>query len=256
VALTGAVLALSRSAGPVWVVLIGALFQGWRAPRATLAVVGVAIVLNRVWEAVYGPDLMLGVSGARHLIRAAFEEWWRASIDLVGKFGYLEVHVPLWTALLWLGLLVALIALAIRAASRSDRLRVGAAVVTAIVFPPLFWLVQYRHTGFDLQGRHMLPLMVALPLACGSLVPRDWSRRLLPVALAVAGLVHFVAWYVNARRSAVGTGGPLFFLDEAKWSPAGGWAPWLVLAALGAVALLGSSILIQRSERHRYARAD
>jgi hypothetical protein len=238
VALSGAVLALSRSAGPLWVVLIGLLFAGWKAPRRTLAIVGVAIVANRVWEAIYGPDLMLGVANARHAIGPAFAEWWRASIDLVGKFGYLEVHVPLWTALLWLGLLVALVALAIRA----DRLRVGAAVLTALVFPPLFWLVQYRHTGFDLQGRHMLPLLVALPILCGELAPRNAARRLLPEALAITALVQFIAWYVNARRSAVGTGGPLFFLGDAKWSPAGGWLPWVVLAALGSVALGGAAV--------------
>src|SRR3954447_16513744 len=114
VAISGAILALSRSAGPLWVILIGLLFQGWKAPRRTLAIVGVAIVANRVWEAVYGPDLMLGVANARHAIGPAFEEWWRASIDLVGKFGYLEIHVPLWAALLWLGLLIVLIAVAFR----------------------------------------------------------------------------------------------------------------------------------------------
>src|SRR4051795_9291023 len=141
VAITGAILALSRSAGPLWVVLIGLLFQGWKAPKRTLAVVGLAIVLNRVWEAVYGPDPMLGVANARHTIGPAFEEWWRASIDLVGKFGYLEIHVPLWTALLWLALLVALLVPAFRA----DRLRVGLAVATAVLFPPLFWLLPDPH---------------------------------------------------------------------------------------------------------------
>ena len=238
VAISGAILALSRSAGPLWVILIGLLFQGWRAPRATHAVVGLAIVANRVWEALYGPDLMLGVANARNTIGPAFEEWWRASIDLVGKFGYLEIHVPLWTALLWLALLVAILVPAFRA----DRLRVGIAVATAILFPPLFWLVQYRHTGFNLQGRHMLPLLVALPILCGSLVPRDWARRLLPVALAVTGPIQFIGWYVDARRSAVGTDGPLFFLGDADWSPAGGWLPWAGLALSGALILTAAAL--------------
>ena len=216
-------------------ILIGLLFQGWKAPKRTLAVLAIAIALNRIWEAVYGPHLMLGVANARHTIGPAFEEWWRASIDLVGKFGYLEIHVPLWTALLWLALLVALVIPAFRA----DRVRVGIAVATAILFPPLFWLVQYRHTGFDLQGRQMLPLLVALPILCGSLVD---GRRLLPIALAVTGPIQFIAWYVDARRSAVGTGGPLWFLGSADWSPAGGWIPWLVLAALGALTLVAAAL--------------
>jgi hypothetical protein len=242
VAISGAILALSRSAGPLWVILIGLLFQGWKAPKRTLAVVGVAISLNRIWEALHGPDLMLGVANARHTIGPAFEEWWRASIDLVGKFGYLEIHVPLWTALLWLALLVAILIPAFRA----DRIRVGAAVATAILFPPFFWLVQYRHTGFDLQGRQMLPLLVALPILCGRLVPKDTARRLLPIALAITGPIQFIAWYVNARRSAVGTDGPLFFLGDAHWSPAGGWLPWLALAALGSLALIGAALRTAR----------
>src|SRR4051812_9598238 len=206
VAISGAILALSRSAGPLWVVLIGLLFQVWKAPRRTLLILGIAIVLNRIWEAIYGPDVMLGVANARHTIGPAFEEWWRASIDLVGKFGYLEIHVPLWTALLWLGLLVAILVPAFRA----DRLRVGLAVATAVLFPPLFWLVQYRHTGFDLQGRQMLPLLVALPILCGSLVPKDASRRLLPIALAVTAPIQFLAWYRDAPPSPGGAGGPPF----------------------------------------------
>jgi hypothetical protein len=201
VAISGAILALSRSAGPLWVILIGLLFQGWKAPPRTLAVVGVAISLNRIWEALYGPDLMLGVANARHTIGPAF---------------------------------------------RVDRIRVGAAVATAILFPPFFWLVQYRHTGFDLQGRQMLPLLVALPILCGSLVPKDAARRLLPVALAITAPIQFIAWYVNARRSAVGTDGPLFFLGDAHWSPAGGWLPWLALAALGSLALIGPALRTAR----------
>jgi hypothetical protein len=129
-------------------------------------------------------------------------------------------------------------------------------VATAVLFPPLFWLVQYRHTGFDLQGRQMLPLLVALPILCGSLLGKDAARRLLPAALAVTGAIQFIAWYVNARRSAVGTDGPLFFLSDPKWSPAGGWIPWLVLAALGSLALLANSVLMHESSAEEYARAE
>jgi hypothetical protein len=68
------------------------------------------------------------------------------------------------------------------------------------------------------------------------------------VALAVTGPIQFIAWYVNARRSAVGTGGPLFFLDDAKWSPAGGWIPWLVLAALGSLSLMAAAALVFRRD--------
>jgi hypothetical protein len=97
----------------------------------------------------------------------------------------------------------------------------------------------------------MLPLLVALPILCGSLVPKDTGRRLLPVTLSVTAVIHFIAWYVNARRSAVGTDGPLFFLGDAKWSPAGGWVLWLVLAVLGSLALIAAAWAARRPDLAR-----
>ena len=51
------------------------------------------------------------------------------------------------------------------------------------------------------------------------------------------GFLHAVAWYSNARRSAVGSEGPWLFLPSAEWHPPLGWASGCVLALGCAVAL-------------------
>ena len=122
------------------------------------------------------------------------------------------------------------------------------------VLPIAFWLVQYRHTGFDLQGRQLLPLVVAVPLIAGEVI---WRRRealgprvgvrLFALAAVATAVVQLVAWWTYARRSAVGTSGSLFFLDAAKWSPPGGWPLWVALAAAGAASVALAGLAAARS---------
>jgi hypothetical protein len=46
-----------------------------------------------------------------------------------------------------------------------------------------------------------------------------------------------VAWYCNARRSAVGSEGPWFFFPSAEWQPPLGWGLWCALALVCAMGL-------------------
>jgi hypothetical protein len=61
--------------------------------------------------------------------------------------------------------------------------------------------------------------------------------RLFLATGALVATLHFVALWFNARRYAVGTDGPVFFLGRSHWAPLGGWVPWLLVAAVGAVLL-------------------
>ena len=244
---SGVLLALSRDASPLWLVLLaGAVLPLARhkpaRSRALLATGGAllaAIALNRVWEAAYGPHVELGLANARHAFGEAVLEWWHALTDLVGRFGYLEVHVPLGWTLAWFALVLAALLLALRAGNRRERVVIASTTALfAVVAPIAFWLIQYRHTGFDLQGRQVLPLVVAVPLVAGEVLRRRaLGARLFAVAAALTALVQFAAWWTDARRSAVGTGGPQFFLGSAKWSPPAGWGLWFALAVLGAVSV-------------------
>jgi len=69
----------------------------------------------------------------------------------------------------------------------------------------------------------------------------DISRRLFSMVGVAVPALQFVALYLNSRRYAVGTKGPVWFLSDAQWQPLLGWVPWLVFGLVGAM-LLGRCI--------------
>jgi len=250
-AASGAVLALSRPASPLWLatgLLVVAAWTGARhfgrsiaGSRGWLAAAGVvviAVVLNRIWEALYGSHVPIDSGQLRAGVVAGFHQWWRALPELVGKFGYIDVKLPLALPVIWLLLLV-LVAAA--RGSRRDRVVLGALLAALVVLPPVFYALFTRPTGFGLQGRQLLPAAVALPLLAGEAcyLARErlgaaTTRLLSWLVLPVVGIIQVAAWYTDAKRFAVGASGPVWFASHASWNPPLGWGIWLavVLAAL------------------------
>jgi hypothetical protein len=255
---SGAVLALSRTTGPMYLMLIvmavfglGGAGLAWsflrgRARVAIGAVTAIvaAVVLNRVWEAAHGPDATTGFANLRAVLDDAVGEWWRASSELIGKFGYLEYRLPWYAYVAWFAAGFALVGLALWLARGRERWAFAAVVAAAVLLPMLIWTYAIRQTGYGLQGRHVLPLLAVVPLVGGELLrahaaalaerTRRWLVTVLPL---VAGAVHLLAFYWAARRAAVGTDGPLVFLGDAGWTPPLGWVPWLLAATAGAALL-------------------
>jgi hypothetical protein len=245
-AVSGATLALARTSGPIWLVLLALLVLALKPRRivwpAVLVVIA-AVVLNRIWEARHGGGIGLYFKSVPATIHHAPGEWWRSSSELIGKFGYLEYQLPfLYVA--WFALGFGLIGLALYVADRRGRLLVAALVAFALLFPMAVWLFVVRQSGYGMQGRYVLPVLVAVPLVAGEVLRRHsprvpgWAIAALPPAV---GLLQLLAWYLAARRSAVGVGGPLDFLGRAQWSPPGGWAPWLACAIAGAALIATAS---------------
>jgi uncharacterized membrane protein len=264
VGLAGFVLALSRSASPLWVVLALVLWLALVGPVAAWAAVkrrraawgaGAAVlaglVLNRVWEAAYGPDAPFRLVNARQGLEDGFGQLVTATNDLVLGPGYLEYSPPLWMVIVWFALVAALVAAAFAVARRSDRWVLLGTIAAVGLVPLALWVITIRHTGFGLQGRHVLPFVVALPLLAGELVREGRARlsaatlRRLTVAVgAGAALVQFGGWFRNAQRSAFGTDEPLLGWKPAEWSPPVGWGLWMLLALAGA--LLVASLAVRR----------
>ena len=250
----GFVLALSRSASTVWVLLALALWLALVGPRAAWAAVrrrraawGAAgavfagLVLNRIWEAAYGPDAPLRLVNGRQGLEDGFGQLVTATNDLVLGPGYLEYSPPLWMALLWFALIAALACAAFAVAARRDRWVLLAVAAAVGLIPLALWVVTIRHTGFGIQGRHVLPILVAFPLLAGELVRGGRERlaartlRWLTIAVgAGAALVQFGGWFRNAQRSAFGTDEPLLAWRAAEWTPPVGWGPWMLVALAGA----------------------
>ena len=264
-AVSGAVLALSRSTSPAWLVIALLVALAWVGPRTALArwgreraawlVAGVlagAVAVNRIWEALYGAHVPLDFSQLRAGLDAGVRVWWTALPELVGKFGYLDVKLPVAVPAVWLGLVGVVLAAAAAVCTPRQRVLLGVVVLAAIVGPVVFYAIVLRPTGYPLQGRHILPIVVAVPLLGGEMLLRYRARidprllsRVTVVALVAVAIMQPLAWYVNAKRYAVGGSGPVWFLGSAAWSPPGGWWPWLVVAVaagccIGASAFAGA----------------
>jgi hypothetical protein len=266
-ALSGGALALTRSAGPLWVAIVvgvalagGAWWpavRGWLSNRAAWVAAGgvaIAVVLNRVWESLYGVHVPFDTSSLHAGLVAGARQSWRALPELVGKFGYLDVKLPLVLPLVWLAMLLGLLGAAGRG-RRTERVTLLVLVLTVGVVPIAFYALLVRPTGFGLQDRWLLPVFVTLPLLAGEVCRRHRARLhartrsllVLAVPIGVA-VVQFAAWYANSKRFAVGGEGPTWFLADARWSPPGGWAICTASAALGAVCL-AAVVLLERRTR-------
>lgn len=271
--IAGVVLALSRTVGPLWVlaaVIAAAAISPrpeprrpatggsgplWRTRAAIVAGVAVvaAIVANRVWEARYGPHADVGLSPLRDSLGTGWRQLDGVLLQSVGKFGALQVDLPAVAYVVW-GLMAAgLVALALRAGRRRERVVLAVALAGAAVFPVLFYAAVARHAGIPLQGRHVLPLFAIVALLAGEIAHRGRAhlpqRELLTLFLAPAAAIQVIAWWENSRRWADGPDGPVWFLGSPAWSPPAGWVPWLALVLLGAATLVAAPWLTRASWR-------
>jgi Predicted membrane protein (DUF2142) len=258
VATAGSVLALSRGQGPLWIVLDAALVlplvgigrlsaitirdSKWSAPA--LIVIASAVILNRLWEHVYGPALAFDPFPLDVAIRAGLRQLPEVLRQQIGVFDYLEVDMPSFAYATWTVLTGSLLIFAFAFGTDRERLILTTGVAVTLALPIALVASTMRHTGFPLQGRYVLAISVIAPLLAGEILVRHHERlgvigkRLIPLLIAAAALVQFVAWWANARRFAVGRNGPRWFLTAAEWSPPWGWWPWMILAASGASVLL------------------
>jgi hypothetical protein len=89
-----------------------------------------------------------------------------------------------------------------------------------------------------------------VPLLAGEALNRHRKRvsaswlRLLAITIPVAvALMQAAAWYINAKRYAVGRSGPVWFLGRAAWAPPAGWWTWLLAAVLAGVCLAALALV-------------
>jgi hypothetical protein len=266
-AVSGAVLALSRSPGPGWVALdaivwaplagTAAIVALWRRFRPQLLIAAAVIVAgvgaNLYWEATYGPRVVTSLMPPFESLKAGGRELFGALDELVGRFGYLDTPLGAFGVSVWALLSAGLLGAAASAARGRERWALGAAVAISMLGPIYLFAAITRFTGFGLQGRHVLALIVTLPLVAGEVLRR---RGPAPLSFAVlasgAGAIQLVAWWVNSRRYAVGERGTLWFLSHPHWSPPAGWIVWALVAATAAGTLAVSGVP-RRPLRHPLA---
>ena len=260
-AASGASLALARSLGPAWValyLLAFALVAGnaklralWRGDRLRLLALTATLVVacagNRFWDAAYGAHVRIAVAVSPDQQISSRMLLLELAKEAIGYFQYLDTPMPGFAYKLYALAFGSLMIAALWRATNRERLLFAICGVSTAVVPLVLYFAVLRGGGFGLQGRYVLPYIVIAPLFAGELLRRHWPTLPLLVrtsALASIPLIsflHFLGLYAAGRRSAVGLGGPKFFLLQPEWSPPGGWGVSLGLAAIGC-ALLATAL--------------
>jgi hypothetical protein len=261
----GALLALARVTGVLWVVLSLAavvcltgvaparsvLRRGGRRAVWAAAVVGSAVAATVAWELAVQPRPRRSLGAAVRGLRGELGELPEILDQAIGIFGWLDTRMPTVAYATWKVLLLALLVAASAVGTRRQRLAV-AAVAAGTVVATVGVATLNRATGFGAQARYVLPFLVVLPLAAGEVLLANRARvrvpaglvRWLPVAFVVPATgVHLLGWYANARRHAVGVPGPWAFIARAEWSPPLGWSTWLAVTGGAAFALVLAAFL-------------
>jgi len=263
-AVAACVLLLARSVSPAWVVAhvcafgvvagpgrAGELLRHHRRRLVWVAVaVGVAFGLAVGWSLGNGTDAPIGLTPLRTAVAEGLREA-RIAVFRHAVFapGYLDTPVPGGIVGVWRLMAAALLLAAAMVATPRQRIALLVVGAAAFATPVLLQAALLRNTGFPVQGRHVLPVLVLVPLLAGELLGARSDRlpsalrAWFPVGLAVcAASAHVSAWWVVARRAAVSVRGPWMFLGRAEWDPPLGWGTWVLILAVGAVALVTATL--------------
>lgn len=273
---SGAVLVLVRTTGPVWALLAAVTLVVAARPgvlpafvrsRQGLAATGAAVVsavLALAWIVTH-PDIVTTsglfpeyreprlVAFVMLLAQPAFVE------QMTGNFGWLDTEAPYVTVLAWLLGVGGLLALfVVERVPNRVRAAVALAGAAFVVVPIALTIPTAEAAGIIWQGRYALPLAVGIPLlAATALQGRTQPVRSLLDRFTVLTLVllaggHAAAFYWGARRYAEGADG-LWATFSPRWSSPIGFLP--AVAAYAVVVGLAAWLTV-RDLRSTAADAD
>ena len=257
----GAVLVLGRATGVGFALLISAtiaVLYDWNTIRLRLrssgrfffwglALAFASMVAALSWEFTMHAHPASSPRLAISMLRPALHDLPLLFLEQVGVFGWLDTLMPTFVYSGWRVLVMMLVGSAFLLGSNRQRLGLLMMIASLLTADEFIDAVVLPPTGFGIQGRHTLPIAVAVPIAAAEIVrvnfPRVRMTGVIGVLSAISAVVAFmqaVAWYANARRYAVGVTGTWMFF-KVGWRPAGGWLPWTALAGLGVVCLASLS---------------
>ncbi len=256
---SGLVLAVARTTGPVWLVLIALvvlIYRGrhaaWQAFRAggRLAVAAVATcvaagAVTFVWQLAVQPASL--ESTVATLGRASPSGIGVILERAIATIGWGEVVGPQALTDAWALMIAAVVALGVASALSRHALREIAALISLCAIAVLAiaaFLGLGSHAGLT-QGRWFLALLAGIPILAGWMAAtapssarvEQLAGRAVPVLTVGVVACLGAYWWLSEYHYAV-RGGSLWFLGQSRWQPALGWAPWIVCGALGLVAVL------------------
>ena len=264
--LSGSLLILTRPLGPGFYLLILLLCYVAAPDRVKLWV-----LVTKYWR-------VLGV----HLLAVLFAAWWyliiysfhltpkvsvglpsvslRSQIDqalrhiptvldqAVGNFGWLDSPMPRGALVLTVVSVLIVIGRSFWSLTKNEVLTLSVLVVATVLLVVAQDLNYYSLLrNFGSQGRHIVPLLVGLPIIAASSF--GWKREWEVAAASVWGLVMVWAGLGALRRYTVGINGnnAMDMFTERAWNPVLGFWPTVVMLVLSTLAVVCSFPYSRRS---------
>ena len=256
-ATSGSFLILTRPLGPVFYVVILLLCYVATSNRAKLMQlarphwrvfsVHLATILFAAWWylAIYSfhlsPKVSAGLSSIsiRSQIESALRHIPTLLDQAVGNFGWLDSPMPRGALVIFAFALLILLGRGLLSMTRREiiaLLVLAAVTVLLVVAQDLNYYALLRNFGS--QGRHIVPLLVGLPIIAASSF--TWKRNWEVAAVGIWGLVMVWSGLGALRRYTVGINGNNamdMFADRA-WNPVLGFWPTVVMLVLSTLAVV------------------
>jgi hypothetical protein len=260
----GAALVLSRQLGAVTFAAMALLLVvrlGWRyfwdllrRPRPAVVTTLVLLVGSGLavvwWERTYDHPVLTASPWDAGAVGGFSASSYSVLQSAVGNFGWLDTLLPRWCYLVYFLLLITLVGSALLLGSAADRRTLAVGLLATLALAYITYASVFYPVQAGLQGRHVLPFFLVLPVLAGVVLAERLDRvdtaafrRFVTLVAVAVPVLQAVGLYENARRYAVGLDGPIAFLGRAEWSPGLGWVPWLVLGVVGALALAGAVLV-------------
>ena len=160
-----------------------------------------------------------------------------------GNFGWLDTPTPVPALFLKFAMAMVVVGLRWRKALLGTRFIAVVTVASAIAFGVLVDFQMYSFVrGFGLQGRHIVPLLVGVPIVL--FARDDWRSKREYWVASVWAILMIWCGAAALRRYSVGIkpGNQFEFLTNPLWTPKIGIAASLVLLAVAASAVAFFSV--------------
>ena len=165
-----------------------------------------------------------------------------------GNFGWLDTPTPPLAMYLAFAMAFVVVGLQLKKVSQGTRFIALATVASAIALGVLIDFQMYSFVrGFGLQGRHIVPLLVGVPIILFARV--DWRTNRDRWVASVWAILMIWCGAAALRRYSVGIkpGNQFELFTNPLWTPKIGILPSLVLLAVAASAV--ASVCVQPSRR-------
>ena len=255
-ALSGVVLILARPLGMVYfasVIFVCVVASGtWRTAvrlvgqHRIVAILHATTLLFATWWYLFVYNPAVDPRRAEYLapdvalpeqILHAFGDVYRVLLEAMGDLGSLEVPIPRLMFVLLVAVAIWLISLGTTSSTTATKVALTSLVVMSVLLVLATDINYYRILrGYGVQGRHIMPLLVGLPLLAARHLRLSSVARTTVIGAWV--LTQFIAGFTALRRYSVGIVGDNFFamFSEPAWQPPLDISTTLVL--LGIVLLL------------------